>query len=62
MRKGAGVAGEKITLTLARCVAARAQAERERDAAIRRVGELEREVEKLTAAQAEKDIWNVSEN
>lgn len=56
------MAGEKITLTLARCVAARAQAERERDAAIRRVGELEREVEKLTAAQAEKDIWNVSEN
>lgn len=58
------MAGEKITLTLARCVAARAQAERERDAALRRVGELEREIEKLTEAQTLKGPWesNPSEN
>lgn len=45
------MAGEKITITLARCVAARVQAERERDAALKRVAELEAQVEKLTARQ-----------
>lgn len=47
------MAGEKIALTLARCVAARAQAERERDAALKRVAELEQQLEKLTARQQE---------
>lgn len=50
------MAGEIVT-TLARCIAAKHLAERERDEARRQVLELREQLEKLTAAQALKSTW-----
>lgn len=57
------MAGEIVT-TLARCIAAKHLAERERDEARRQVLELREQLEKLTAAQTLKSTWeaNPSEN